>query len=437
MEKLEQLILDEGRKEKRERTLLPGQTMTEQEYENTDGAKLQEVLADGLKEKLYGKVVRRIYPTEADGMFERFGESKATVDDLKKFNVARYQLERDMAQADILRAGMGEDDVEFLSAGSEEFDAIIGGTLKDKKRVVDVVRDHFYLMVADGRTDDVKAILDAQRELKKVRESPSFARSNAIAKQIIDEHGFTTKEWSKIEEAHTTQKELEEYEQQARGGFRKWSFKGVLDQIFHGSGFSPSERGAKRKIRGKEEVARESIRKHFIDKGVYYYNRRTRKVLRQIAKIEDARPMGQLKEQYNIIGSILAASVENDEKLMEALQIEEKSQGKIKAEAVDRTKPVTFEELGSKKGELNDGTFKTEFKKYIKKRVEGGSLTAADLADDGVRGTELERYNRESGAPKKGVFGFFVELLDAFRRTWLTNDKKSSFIKDNNLWNLA
>ena len=147
--------------------------------------------------------------------------------------------------------------------------------------------------------------------------------------------------------------------------------------------------------------------------------------------------MGQLKEQYNIIGSILAASVSNDEKLMEALQIEGKSQGKIKAEAVDRTKPVTFDELTGKKNELSDGTFKTEFKKYIKKRVEGGSLTAADLADDGVRESELDRYNKESGAPKKGVFGFFVELLDAFRRTWLTNDKKSSFIKDNNLWNLA
>ena len=123
-----------------------------------------------------------------------------------------------MAQADILRAGIGEDDVEFLSIGSQEFEAIIGGTLKDKKRVVDVIRDHFYLMVADGRTNDVKAILDAQRALKKVRESPSFARSNAIAQQLIEKNGFTTKEWSKIEEAHTTKAEREEYEQQARGG---------------------------------------------------------------------------------------------------------------------------------------------------------------------------------------------------------------------------
>ena len=57
--------------------------MKEQEYENEDGSKLQEVLADGLKEKLYGKVVRRIYPSEANGMFERFEASKATVDDLK------------------------------------------------------------------------------------------------------------------------------------------------------------------------------------------------------------------------------------------------------------------------------------------------------------------------------------------------------------------
>ena len=153
--------------------------------------------------------------------------------------------------------------------------------------------------------------------------------------------------------------------------------------------------------------------------------------------MELSRPMGQLKEQYGIIGSMLAASVTNDEKLMEALQVETKSQGKIKAEAVDRTKPVTFEQLEGQKSALNDGTFKTEFKKYIKKRVEGGSLTAADLADNGVRETELERYNKEAGAPKKGVFGFFVELLDAFRRTWLTNDKKSSFVRDNNLWNLA
>ena len=166
-------------------------------------------------------------------------------------------------------------------------------------------------------------------------------------------------------------------------------FQGVLDQIFHGSGLSPSERGAKRKIRAKEVIARDSIQKHFIDQGVYFYNRRTRKVLRQIAKIEDSRPMGQLKEQYGIIGSMLAASVTNDEKLMEALQVETKSQGKIKAEAVDRTKPVTFEQLEGQKSALNDGTFKTEFKKYIKKRVEGGSLTAADLADNGVRETEL------------------------------------------------
>lgn len=432
---IDKLLLDEMRRERQQRAVPERERLSEEKHgENEpEEAKLGKIVADGLKEKLYGRIMRKLYPGDADEMFERFEANKSTADDLKKFNAGRYRLEDSMVLADDLRRGLADDDIEFLRT-DETFDAVLGGVL-DKKRAAEIIRDHFYLMGTDGKLEELKQISDAQKELKSLRESPSYARSNEIARTLVEKYGFTPKEWSIIEEGHTTKREKQQIREEVWRNLPFWkkTVHGLLWLTESDPYFSPLTRGVKRATGQKEENAKRTIEERVGEKGTFF-RRRTNRVLKQIGKIEDSHVMNTLRQQHGVIGSILAASIVSDEKLMEAIQAEAKSRGTIKAEAVDRTRPMSFEQLNIEKARLNDATFGDGLKEYLKKRVADGEITRTDLGDHDVRAAELDRYQQQTTPRKKGIFGFFVELIDAFRRNWLTESRKNGFVRNDTLW---
>lgn len=443
---LEQLIHDEGRKEKRERALKRELDDSEHGEGEQQELKYQEILADPLKEKLFGELLRIMYPTEGDALFERLAGANADMEDLKKINAVRYELQGRMTRVEKMRTGLEDGDIQSLAERNEDFDAI-AGILKDDKRTAEVIRDHFYLLSIRGDTDTLNKIAEAQRALIEMKASPEFARANRESKILIEKHGFSVKDYSILEKGYTTSKEREEFEQQSRATYKQGSIRGVLDWVFHGSGLSPSEMAGRKRARVGEKSVRKLVREHSREKMnplTHFFDTKLSRgaiserdianVMRRLRKI-DSNAMATTKEQYGIIAEIIAASVSANQQLLSALQKEALSQGTIKAEGIDRTEPISYAKFEQEKN-LTEATFKAGLKSYLKERVKGG-LDAATLADPGVRTSELERYQQQATAPKQGVFGFFVELLRGFRRAWLTADKRSSFVGDNNLWQTA
>ena len=187
--KLEKLLLDEGRKEARERAL--GRKLADSEHglDEPEDLKLPDILTDARKEKLFGELVQSTYPDEADGIFERWGNERVTVDDLAKLNSARHDFSLKMAEAKRLGAGIDADDIGLMSQHNEEFQKF-SSLVKEDKRTAELIQDHFYRVVMRGETDTIGRLNEAQQKLQEVKSNKEYKKVEALAARLKNQNHF-------------------------------------------------------------------------------------------------------------------------------------------------------------------------------------------------------------------------------------------------------
>src|SRR3989338_4636362 len=432
---IEKLILDESNREKRERAL--GRSLTEDELELEDKPEMQLHGILDKHEKLFGEYLREKYGAEADGLFERFASEDAGLEDLKKINDARYGFQAAMQKAEKMRAGLLDGDIRQLAGRSEDFDAI-AGLLENDKRTAEVIRDHFYRLAVRGDNDLIEKIIEAQEELRLVRGSPELKQYENVAEKFMREYGFNTAQWSEIEKVYKTRKERERIEADVRSTMnpvqRLWSWVLSGDKTFGPSplvwlGADPVRNRGNKQVRAGRKEGEKAIREHLKQQGAWFVGSKSRSASEQIGKLEEGKIMTILKEQFDVLGTTLAATMSDDKHFLKTLTREAKSKGAEKAEPIDKTTPMTFAELKQRQGLLNDNNYKTAFKAYLKQRREKEGLDTTSWGDY-EKGTEVDRFHQQYG--KSESPGFMAQLLAGLMRLFST--EKKTMLRDNALW---
>ena len=425
---IEKFILDENDKEQRERMLRRRLTDAEHGTEAKDIPKLQEILGDPMQEKLFGELLHTMYGDEALGLFERLGSQTATMEDLRKVNQARFEFRDRLSKAEILRARLKDEDIGYLSKTNDDFNAV-AGLLKDDKRTAEIIRDHFYRMAMKGETDTMLEIDEAQQKLRAVRGSKEYLYIESLAHELKDKYGFSDKDYSILEEGHYTLKERKNLKHQIYQNFSGYmKTLNFLDNVFTLGLTSPASRRTNKAIDADFKETKEMMKAHFRQQGYGAIRSffRSAKALNIVGKIEDAKTPAGLKEQFETIGGILAASLSSDNVLLQELVREAK--GGEKAEATDKTKPMTFAELKNNEAQLNETNYKNAFKDYLKtRRTEGLNTAGLGHAE---KDAEIQRFHQQYGQQRRP--GFFMGLLTGLMR--LFSNENKNLLKDNALW---
>jgi len=101
-----------------------------------------------------------------------------------------------------------------------------------------------------------------------------------------------------------------------------------------------------------------------------------------VSRLERVGVMDEIKTQFDFLGGVLAASISKDKSLLQALVREAKSKGAEEAQAIDKSKPMTFAELKSAQDQ-NEANYKNSFKAYLKQlRAKGADTTDQDAVID-------------------------------------------------------
>jgi len=422
---IEKFILDESSKEKRERAL--GRPLRDEEHgvEEKDEMKLQTIIGHERNEKLFGELLRTKYGADADEIFERFASENANLDDLKKINDARYDFQARLAKADSMGAGPVDEDIKYLAGQNQDFDAI-AGLLENDKRTAKVIREHFYRLVMQSDTGTIDKIEAAQKKLRSTRISPEFKEYDRLSDELVKRYGFSTKEWSKLEEGNYTKKERREVRDNV---WKSLSWRGrtihrltIMDPTGLLFALDPLRRGTKTQIEEKERRARDFVRDHLKNRKEWFVGRKTNKIMRRVSRLERVGVMDEIKTQFDFLGGVLAASISKDKSLLQALVREAKSKGAEEAQAIDKSKPMTFTELKSAQDQ-NEANYKNSFKAYLKQlRAKGADTTDQDAV--------IDNFHKQYGKSKNP--GFFTELLAGLMRLF-SNQHKAS-LKDPALW---
>ncbi|PIR83764.1 hypothetical protein COU18_03780 [Candidatus Kaiserbacteria bacterium CG10_big_fil_rev_8_21_14_0_10_51_14] len=433
MEKLEQHILDEGRRDKRKRALgydLPFEEHGEKEWREW---KLQEeILTDTTKQKLFGELLRdggdtfKADSDTVDAMFTRVAQNAPTTADFKLLNKARYEFSRRWDLAEKIGKDLHDEDIEYLAQQNGDFDALIGGVL-NSARASTLMRGQFYRIAMQGPFSKLQEIKATQAKLKELRGRENFKKSNELAEKLSDRYGFSAKQWSQLEQGHFTEQQRKD-ERKTVGAsmhwFKRWGTFGIATRI-----------EANKVIRGKEKETREMVLEHLEKNHRWFKESRTRKIMEMVGEIKGGDAMKAIKEGYASIATILAASVSSDPRLRAELL--EEAEGDGEAHAIDQTKPMTvvdFKNEKDEKGNLKEATFENDFQKHLRRRVDEG-LDKATLTDPEVRKKELEGYQKQLSTTTRGILGFFVELMKALKRKHVETNKNDILAKDA-LWTI-
>jgi len=430
--KLEKLLLDEGRKEVRERAL--GRKLADSEHglDEPEDLKLPDILTDPRKEKLFGELLQSTYPDEADGIFERLGNEQVTVDDLAKLNSARHDFSLKMAEAKRLGVGIDADDIGLMSHHNEEFQKF-SSLVKEDKRTAELIQDHFYRVVMQGDTDTIDRLNEAQQKLQEVKSSKEYKKIEALAGRLKDKYGFEDKQYSILEEGYYTKKEFGGVRERIKsdyGFFRR--FYDRYERIVTLGITSLSKRAAKREVKADLEDTRKMMREHFRSRGhggiATFF--KSRGALKVVGRIENAETPEGLKQHFEAIGGILAASLSKDDRIVQALAKE--AQGGPKAEIIDNRPPKTWAEVQGKRSQMTEAQAVADLKKYLtKRRAEDPSFNpqTADRSSvvDEFMGERKSAYEKE--LPREG---FFTRILIRLFGNFSNNMKPN--LQQANVW---
>jgi hypothetical protein len=409
--KLEKLLLDEGRKEARERAL--GHKLEDSEHglDEPEDLKLPDILTDPRKEKLFGELMDSMYPDEADGIFERLGNEQVTVDDLAKLNSARHDFSLKMAEAKRLGAGVDADDVALTSHHSEEFQKF-SSLVKEDKRTAELIQDHFYRVVMRGDTDTIDRLKEAQQKLREVKSSTEYKKVAALATKLKDTYGFEDKQYSILEEGYYTLQERKKLKGEIYRNFSGFmKTMNFLDNVFTLGMTSPASRRANRQIRTDFKETKGMISKHFKEKGYGGIRSYFKSIgaLATVKMIEDAETPEGLKQHFEAIGGILAASLSKDDRVVQALAKE--AQGGPKAEIIDNRPPKTWVDVQGERKQLTEGQAIEDLKKYLKRRKAEDPGFNPQTADRGSIVNEFIADKKSAYEKRLPSEGFFVRIL--------------------------
>ncbi len=430
---LEKFILDQGKREKRERSLGVDLEPSEHDGSEKEEIRLKTILTNPAKSELYGELMESMYPSESAAMFERIAKEEATVDDVYALNRARYEYERRSATAEKIGAGVTADEVQSMSTRSGAFDSF-AGLLENDTRAAEIVRDHILRMAMRGDTDGLKNIQDAQERLKKVRESGSCRKADKETRWLKEKYGFSETQWSMLEKSNwepDERKELREEIHERYGAFKK-----AVDWATFNSISGHTMRKTMRHEKGEaNEMIREHVKEHigpfwgFLDSVFYFSAKRrlgVRKIKRSVRKIEESNAYNIIRKQHRAIGDILGLSILHDDRLRQMLVKE--SQGGPKAEAINKAMPVTLADTISARGSLNKASYESDFKKFLLGRRSAG-LDTTNMSDH-AKQAEIAAFDKQYGKSER--VGFFAQILDAMRRLFSTGNKSSLMRPD--LW---
>jgi len=430
--KLEKLLLDEGRKEARERAL--GRKLADSEHglDEPEDLKLPDILTDARKEKLFGELVQSTYPDEADGIFERLGNEQVTVDDLAKLNSARHDFSLKMAEAKRLGAGIDADDIGLMSQHNEEFQKF-SSLVKEDKRTAELIQDHFYRVVMRGETDTIGRLNEAQQKLQEVKSSKEYKKVEALAGKLKDKYGFEDKQYSILEEGHYTGVERKKLKQEIYKNYGVvMKFANIFENILTLGAGSSASRDARRQIKLDSKDTREEMHKHFEAKGYGWFGKRTmtRGALKVIREIEIAKTPEGLKQHFEAIGGILAASLSKDDRIVQALAKE--AQGGPKTEIIDNRPPQTWANVQSERSKLTETQAVDDLKKYLKRRKDANPAFNAQTADRGSVVDEFMGEQKSAYEQKLPREGFFTRILIRIFGNFSSNMKPK--LQQSNVW---
>ena len=431
--KLEKLLLDEGRKEARERAL--GRKLADSEHglDEPEDLKLPDILTDARKEKLFGELVQSTYPDEADGIFERLGNEQVTVDDLAKLNSARHDFSLKMAEAKRLGAGIDADDIGLMSHHSEEFQKF-SSLVKEDKRTAELIQDHFYRVVMQGDTDTIDRLNEAQQKLQEVKSSKEYKYIQTQAQLLEKRYGFDDKQYSILEEGHYTLLERKKLKREISKKFNSWMrfVQTPYENLITLGQDSPAKRATKGKIYEDFKETREMMRKHFREKGYGGIRSYFKSIgaLATVKMIENAKTPEGLKQHFEAIGGILAASLSKDDRIVQALAKE--AQGGPKAEIIDNRPPKTWADVQSERNQMTEAQAVGDLKKYLAKRKAEDPNFNPQTADRSSVVDEMMGERKSAYEKKLPTEGFFTRILVRLFGNFSNNMKPK--LQQANVW---
>ena len=376
MDLLKQYILDKGRKVGRQEASKQRLAADEHKGPEPEEVDLSSIRTDRINQKIFGQLLLKTYPTEANGIYNRQRAGTLTDDDRAKLeavqNIFPYEVSHRKKLGATMENHITLEGIKVFSDIEPSSFGYYADQLKDRNRTVALMRDYFADLALRDEPE-AAGVVGVFKKLQALEGKEEYKRALAQASKLA-ERGFTPDEFSVLEGGSLTPEEAEAHAEiqkkraeEIREGYKKEKFfeldrahytldfgsrwTGFGDRLVRLFGFSGPAANLARKEddaalaldkREATELIKERVSSRMTGIGrmwnvvTFGLSKKltVRRILSTISKVESSKAFAETEALLKEGGKLMGEAISKDKRFADELDEESRTRGGRQARAV-------------------------------------------------------------------------------------------------------